>query len=176
MSETVKIKREAGLFPFPRVGRSEVNSKSSNWRTDNMEMKRQGLIPFPRVGRGGALLSRPRQSLPAALLLLEASDISKRANGGESNGMWFGPRLGRRNKRSIDFNDLPWTLVSLTDSPNALRHEEFQPGFGNESIDMDDDSSFLDEDREQEIGGRRTGARHSREVPQHSSLSSSTEQ
>lgn len=56
-----------------------------------MEVKRSGLIPFPRVGRSGS-----GQYLSKAGML-------KRAGGpGGANGMWFGPRLGRIQKRSSD--------------------------------------------------------------------------
>lgn len=95
-----------GLFPFPRVGRSDPDLQ--NWDLNSFEdyngeqvpvdnmlsnailsstiadmyrnemVKRQGLIPFPRVGRSGY----------------------KSPQGPAVSGMWFGPRLGRIQKRS----------------------------------------------------------------------------
>lgn len=61
-------------------------------------MKRQGLIPFPRVGRSGDGNAEKK------------GDIAE--NGG---AMWFGPRLGRLQKRNY-FDDDDWALVSLRGS------------------------------------------------------------
>lgn len=120
-----KLKRagggSVGLFPFPRVGRSDPDM-ISEWETplsynefDNYdgndaklcfrfvvqayptdlgrhEMKRQGLVPFPRVGRSGAINPRfLRQQM--------AEYNNKRSLSGaspSSSHMWFGPRLGKR--------------------------------------------------------------------------------
>lgn len=59
-----------------------------------MEVKRSGLIPFPRVGRSGGGAS--------AGAYLSKVGMLKRGGPGGSNGMWFGPRLGRIQKRSLD--------------------------------------------------------------------------
>ncbi|KAL1129945.1 hypothetical protein AAG570_012889 [Ranatra chinensis] len=81
--EEVKLKRDAsGLFPFPRVGRSRYPTLCSSFNPED-KIKREGLIPFPRVGRSG----------------------DKRDNTG-SSGLWFGPRLGRVQKRNN-----PWLFV-----------------------------------------------------------------
>lgn len=56
-----------------------------------MEVKRQGLIPFPRVGRSG-----PSKYLTKAAMM----QGMKRGVPGTGNAMWFGPRLGRIQKRS----------------------------------------------------------------------------
>ncbi|XP_026806738.1 cardio acceleratory peptide 2b [Rhopalosiphum maidis] len=63
----------AGLIPFPRVGRSGIDSalQMDNLYDTQRELrshKREGLIPFPRIGR--------------------RSDSRNTA-------LWFGPRLGR---------------------------------------------------------------------------------
>ncbi|XP_025205157.1 cardio acceleratory peptide 2b isoform X2 [Melanaphis sacchari] len=63
----------AGLIPFPRVGRSGIESalQMDNLYDTQQELrshKREGLIPFPRIGR--------------------RSDSKNTA-------LWFGPRLGR---------------------------------------------------------------------------------
>ncbi|CAH1724445.1 cardio acceleratory peptide 2b-like [Aphis gossypii] len=63
----------AGLIPFPRVGRSSIDSalQMDNFYETQRELrshKREGLIPFPRIGR--------------------RSDSRNTA-------LWFGPRLGR---------------------------------------------------------------------------------
>uniref|UniRef100_A0A1L8DNK6 Putative secreted protein n=2 Tax=Nyssomyia neivai TaxID=330878 RepID=A0A1L8DNK6_9DIPT len=90
-----------GLFPFPRVGRSDpemmaydamINSLE-DYEFPKYEMKRQGLIPFPRVGR-----ARPDMWAKAA-----REEYGKRTGGvGANGGLWFGPRLGRIQKRSPD--------------------------------------------------------------------------
>lgn len=58
----------------------------------HIQVKRQGLMPFPRVGRSGSghLISR------AALQEM----IKRRGPESGANGMWFGPRLGRVQKRT----------------------------------------------------------------------------
>jgi hypothetical protein len=40
----------------------------------------------------------------------------------EPTGMWFGPRLGKRNKRSID---VPWTVFTVrgTEFPTILLYQ-----------------------------------------------------
>lgn len=66
--------------------------RASNTIADypHMEVKRQGLIPFPRVGRSGA----SRYMSKAAMM-----QGMKRGVPGSGNAMWFGPRLGRIQKR-----------------------------------------------------------------------------
>ena len=62
-------------------------------------MKRQGLIPFPRVGRNNDVISQQKR---------DAME-----NGG---AMWFGPRLGRLQKRNYYFDDDnndDWALVQI---------------------------------------------------------------
>ncbi|KAK6626031.1 hypothetical protein RUM43_006335 [Polyplax serrata] len=111
-----KTKRDvSGLFPFPRVGRGDVT-----WYSRYLgphEVKRQGLIPFPRVGRSGDGNAEKK------------GDIAE--NGG---AMWFGPRLGRLQKRNY-FDDDDWALVSLRDVPAVSSKKEFLPASGRESLD-----------------------------------------
>lgn len=97
--------------------------------------KRQSLIPFPRVGRSSySPLTSPiyfRDGFDDSedVISLDADgwdgdvmeEIPKRSNG----GMWFGPRLGRRNKRSTEDKSIgnsfklanllknPWVLLAL---------------------------------------------------------------
>lgn len=62
-----------------------------------MELKRaqNAMFAFPRVGRGGG-----------SRFISKASDTSqetiKRGGVGAGSGMWFGPRLGRVQKRSTN--------------------------------------------------------------------------
>ena len=58
-------------------------------------MKR-GLYPFPRVGRSGGPSRYFGKSGMAAMQGV------KRGMPGAGNGMWFGPRLGRIQKRSAE--------------------------------------------------------------------------
>lgn len=92
-----------GLFAFPRVGRSDPDTLY-NWDgaelppsayLDDYDMpthpdiKRPNIIPFPRVGRA------EKYAKYAATRTQEM----KRSNG-PNGGLWFGPRLGRLQKRS----------------------------------------------------------------------------
>lgn len=57
------------------------------------EVKRQGLIPFPRVGRSGAMKYWPKA--------IYKEMVKRAGNGvGANSGMWFGPRLGKVQKRN----------------------------------------------------------------------------
>lgn len=62
-----------------------------------MEWKRnQGLVPFPRVGRSDNQLRRWSK-------LAMQQDMDKRTGVASANsGLWFGPRLGRIQKRAAD--------------------------------------------------------------------------
>ncbi|XP_035703310.1 uncharacterized protein LOC110845107 isoform X2 [Folsomia candida] len=104
-----------GLIPFPRIGRDGGFH----------EMKRQ-LIPFPRVGKRAfwhlpvesayyteyedinPLMVDPNFLPPPSSFQVESSpsedgEVDKRGGtpATSSAGMWFGPRLGRRKKRSV---------------------------------------------------------------------------
>nr|BAO00941.1 cardioacceleratory peptide 2b splicing variant b [Nilaparvata lugens] len=112
-NERYNAKRE-GLFPFPRIGRSPANDNAQNYA------KRQGLVPFPRIGRSGGR-SVP-QGVPGA------------GGPADNNGLWFGPRLGRLQKR--DAMDSPWALVTLREFPSISSRrqpEAFTPRLGRES-------------------------------------------
>ncbi|XP_022196188.1 cardio acceleratory peptide 2b isoform X2 [Nilaparvata lugens] len=124
-SGTSKTKREAGgpsgLFPFPRIGRSGPDTWFFD-TSDNAQnyAKRQGLVPFPRIGRSGGR-SVP-QGVPGA------------GGPADNNGLWFGPRLGRLQKR--DAMDSPWALVTLREFPSISSRrqpEAFTPRLGRES-------------------------------------------
>lgn len=60
------------------------------------EIKRQGLIPFPRVGRN------------------KDDNAGKKRDTMENGGaMWFGPRLGRLQKRNYFNDNENWALVKV---------------------------------------------------------------
>nr|UES72869.1 CAPA [Carausius morosus] len=107
-----KQRHVSGLIPFPRIGRS---GGDVTWTLDSPELqeaKRQGLIAFPRVGRAGRY----------GYLVVRGE--GRRDTGGDNGGMWFGPRLGRRDRRSTDLPS-PWALVALRDYPSQRRHDAF---------------------------------------------------
>ncbi|KAK9497371.1 hypothetical protein O3M35_004703 [Rhynocoris fuscipes] len=81
------------LFPFPRVGRSKQFPMTWGILDEDGKIKREGLIPMGRNGRSG-----PKR------------------NGGASNGgaLWFGPRLGRSQKRGDS-----WSIDQL--NPNFFQ-------------------------------------------------------
>jgi len=104
-TDYLKPKRAYGgvsaLTPFPRIGRSdpELYSLENSYNMGDEyedyphEVKRLGLIPFPRVGRSDRYLTKEA-----------IKNLLKRgAQGG--NGMWFGPRLGRTQKRNSEIRD-----------------------------------------------------------------------
>jgi len=102
-----------GLIPFPRIGRDGGGFH---------EMKRQ-LIPFPRVGKRFPMYMDPYYADYEAQFapwydptgeMMAASyaaadkddnvDVDKKSSPSPNagGGMWFGPRLGKRKKRSIE--------------------------------------------------------------------------
>ncbi|KAJ6633687.1 Cardio acceleratory peptide 2b [Pseudolycoriella hygida] len=93
----------SGLTPFPRTGRSdpEIYSFENSYNMGDEyedfphEVKRFGLIPFPRVGRSDRYLTKEA-----------INNLLKRGAQGGGNGMWFGPRLGRTQKRNSEMRDL----------------------------------------------------------------------
>nr|AYP97817.1 CAPA [Halyomorpha halys] len=114
-------KRDAGLFPFPRVGRTSFPFTWSflpliDPESGERQIKREQLIPFPRVGKSGP----------------------KRNGASGNGGLWFGPRLGRLNKRMElipvayrQENNVPETLLKSVLKNSPLK------GAGN-SNDVDD--------------------------------------
>lgn len=91
-----------GLFAFPRVGRSDPDALY-NWdgadlspsvyldeydMPSHTDIKRPNIIPFPRVGRSEKYVKYAARN-----------QEMKRSNG-PNGGLWFGPRLGRLQKRS----------------------------------------------------------------------------
>ncbi|XP_075234631.1 cardio acceleratory peptide capability [Lycorma delicatula] len=109
--------RIMGLNTFPRVGRSEYNQQSDS-NTLQGFMKRQGLVPFPRIGRSGG-----KQNIG-----------NNAAADNTQNGLWFGPRLGRLQKR--DSFESPWALVTLREFPSITSRQQpeaFTPRLGRES-------------------------------------------
>ncbi|XP_025412676.1 cardio acceleratory peptide 2b [Sipha flava] len=98
----------AGLIPFPRVGRSGINSglQMSNLYETQKELrghKREGLIAFPRIGR--------------------RSDSRNTA-------LWFGPRLGRSVMLPENYDvsymdsDTPTIIKTLIEMKNKNFSEE----------------------------------------------------
>ncbi|XP_055906496.1 cardio acceleratory peptide 2b [Eupeodes corollae] len=100
----------AGLFAFPRVGRSDPSLSEQTGGYDNLfpasyeeydeypkisEMKRAKMVAFPRVGRSDSQLRNW-----ARMAALQQS-LDKRTAPSANSGLWFGPRLGRIQKRSI---------------------------------------------------------------------------
>ncbi|CAH2055752.1 unnamed protein product, partial [Iphiclides podalirius] len=105
---SAKLRRDGvlNLYPFPRVGRAH-----DTWQVpindDSLDVdfasKRQ-LYVFPRVGRSeyGGRPDLNGLNLRLAEILLgqpRSHEYVKRES--ESNGMWFGPRVGR----SFSYND-----------------------------------------------------------------------
>ncbi|XP_044736818.1 uncharacterized protein LOC123298786 [Chrysoperla carnea] len=133
-----KVKRGGnnwGIYPHPRVGRSGIYSRiqSPHELYDSSdyfhEMKRQqSLMAFPRVGRDSQ--SHTEQNAMNAPEQL--------------NGLWWGPRLGRFQKRGPELTDTPWGFVSAQDGQKWPRGTDFTPRLGRDSEELLDDDD-LDE-------------------------------
>jgi len=113
-----------GLIPFPRIGRSEGIHEG---KRQLIPFPRVGKRPFWHIPMDQYLVDYEEFAYPASdagttdpnMLrpgfrglsgltdpsgnALEENDTEKRnGNGNNGGGMWFGPRLGKRRKRSIE--------------------------------------------------------------------------
>lgn len=87
----------SGLMPFPRVGRSGSMSWEMEPNDFHDDLKRSKLMQFPRVGRASYNPYSNEEDYDM--------NMYKRAggvpgSGNKNSGLWFGPRLGRLQKRS----------------------------------------------------------------------------
>ncbi|GJQ75174.1 hypothetical protein Trydic_g9777 [Trypoxylus dichotomus] len=104
------------------------------------------LTPFPRVGRGGGGAAtwdlEPGYPRGPNALVLNNDDRSRRMGPKNVNtGLWFGPRLGRIQKRGDRILDDPWSYIILRDIP-AYRHiPKYTPRLGRESQENMDDNA-----------------------------------
>ncbi|XP_069686399.1 cardio acceleratory peptide 2b-like isoform X2 [Periplaneta americana] len=150
----VEAKRGAsGLIPVMRNGRTDPL-----WQLPGAHLEQylsgkrgaSGLIPVMRNGR-----TDPLWSLSADAVFDDDGTVlsvpGKRGGGGsgETSGMWFGPRLGKRSKRSADF---PWTLVTVREFPADSR--DYTPRLGRESEEQEDCCDLTDDDSQSSQNGR----------------------
>jgi len=118
--------KKQSLIPFPRVGRTvgipdamilpyqDFIINDLDWESNELPTKRQSLIPFPRVGR-----SPPLHPFLSPVVIEDdgvgSSSESESASSEEDKRvmqkrdpadpksyLWYGPRLGKRSKRSLD--------------------------------------------------------------------------
>lgn len=137
----------SGFISMPRVGRAFLAVAPGLHTGQYLKGKRgsSGLIPMPRVGRSGL-----KWPLPDALLdegaPLVSFPVKRGADGREEpTGMWFGPRLGKRNKRSID---VPWTVFTVREVPADIRDY----AQGRESEELEDCCYFSAEESPAQSG------------------------
>nr|UGX04180.1 CAPA transcript a-3 [Schistocerca gregaria] len=103
----------ASLWFGPRVGRAGLGQDETRAGT-----KRRGLLAFPRVGRGHA-----------------GSSSSSSSGDGDGDGardsLWFGPRVGRRERRSLRLRLPAAAWLAAGDVGNGKG--DFTPRLGRES-------------------------------------------
>lgn len=63
------------------------------------EGKRANLMPFPRVGRPD---SDFQKLVKLAEIQQQEQEMEKRTGANPNNGLWFGPRLGKRSSHSTN--------------------------------------------------------------------------
>nr|UGX04181.1 CAPA transcript b [Schistocerca gregaria] len=101
----------ASLWFGPRVGRAGLGQDETRAGT-----KRRGLLAFPRVGRGHAGSS---------------SSSSSGDGDGARDSLWFGPRVGRRERRSLRLRLPAAAWLAAGDVGNGKG--DFTPRLGRES-------------------------------------------
>ncbi|RZC32317.1 hypothetical protein BDFB_002005 [Asbolus verrucosus] len=110
-----KLSSVYALTPSLRIGR----------RSENTYAKRRigKMVSFPRIGRGDSTNYD------------ESNYGAKRP--GSGSGMWFGPRLGRVQKRNSD-DYTPWTYIILN-GEGPVSRQVYTPRLGRESEEIYDD-------------------------------------
>jgi hypothetical protein len=83
------------------------------------------MVSFPRIGRGDSNWVADENNYGA-----------KRP--GANSGMWFGPRLGRLQKRNVD-EFTPWTYIILNGEGPVSRQVHYTPRLGRESDEVYDE-------------------------------------
>ncbi|KAK5644032.1 hypothetical protein RI129_007877 [Pyrocoelia pectoralis] len=126
-----KVSPYAGIIPFLRTGRSHPHFTISEYEKIDEPIKRaksgRTIMAFPRVGRAGTMELATDDEL---------TGVDKKSDLSSSNGLWFGPRLGRIQKRY------------RSDTPAAyLYFGEYTPRLGRESAeeieeDIDEESNL----------------------------------
>lgn len=76
------------FFVFPDGPISRIN-----------EGKRANLMPFPRVGRPDNDFQKLAK---LAAIQQQEQEMEKRTGANPNNGLWFGPRLGKRSSHSTN--------------------------------------------------------------------------
>ncbi|XP_031340577.1 uncharacterized protein LOC116168745 isoform X2 [Photinus pyralis] len=118
-----KVSPYAGIIPFLRTGRSghphfTLSEYESNEPVKHAKSGRT-IVTFPGVGRSGTL-----EYVQGA----DPNGMDKRSDLSGGNGLWFGPRLGRVQKRYKG------------DTPAAyLYFGEYTPRLGRESAEEIED-------------------------------------
>ncbi|EFA02910.1 uncharacterized protein LOC103312856 [Tribolium castaneum] len=106
-----KLASVYALTPSLRVGR----------RSEGTDVKRRigKMVSFPRIGRSES------NWVP------DDNSYGAQRPGANSGGMWFGPRLGRVQKRSENFT--PWAYIILNGEAPIIREVHYSPRLGRES-------------------------------------------
>jgi hypothetical protein len=117
-----KLSSVYALTPSLRVGRRSDDS----WDPNTDVKRRIGkMVSFPRIGRGDSNWVADENNYGA-----------KRP--GANSGMWFGPRLGRLQKRNVD-EFTPWTYIILNGEGPVSRQVHYTPRLGRESDEVYDE-------------------------------------
>ncbi|XP_044255847.1 CAPA peptides-like [Tribolium madens] len=88
--------------------------------------------PFADVKRRiGKMVSFPRIGRSESNWVPDDNSYGAQRPGANSGGMWFGPRLGRVQKRSDDFT--PWAYIILNGEGPIIRQVHYSPRLGRES-------------------------------------------
>ncbi|KAK4887728.1 hypothetical protein RN001_003999 [Aquatica leii] len=115
-----KVSPYAGIIPFLRTGRSHSHLPYMEYESLDEPIKRaksgRTIMAFPRVGRSETIEWTQDGQL---------SGVQRKNDVGGNNGLWFGPRLGRLQKRHYD--DL---------SPSINAYSEYTPRLGRESEEV----------------------------------------
>lgn len=86
------------------------------------------MMAFPRVGRGSS----------SDWLSEDSGEYGAKRTGG--TGMWFGPRLGRVQKRNGGGeNSPPWTYIIMNGEGLLPRQVHYTPRLGRESEELTED-------------------------------------
>ncbi|KAF5305911.1 hypothetical protein FQR65_LT07522 [Abscondita terminalis] len=122
-----KVSPYAAIIPFLRTGRSHSRLPFADY--DSLADE-----PIKRAKSGRTIMAFPRIGRSETMEWTQDGELSgihrKNEAGGSNNGLWFGPRMGRIQKRH--FKDLPSAY---------LYYGEYTPRLGRESEEVAEEIS-----------------------------------
>jgi hypothetical protein len=126
LTPSLRVGRRSDDSWDPNTGRQPSGAAPAHFaRLADVKRRIGKMVSFPRIGRGDSNWVADENNYGA-----------KRP--GANSGMWFGPRLGRLQKRNVD-EFTPWTYIILNGEGPVSRQVHYTPRLGRESDEVYDE-------------------------------------